>query len=81
MLLACGFALLAAPTGATAKAGSSASADRVLTVVSGNVLDEGNTRPGFEMDELSQAYAVFADNGLDIDIASPRWRGGRCGQV
>lgn len=23
------------------------------------------------MDELSQAYAVFADNGLDIDIASP----------
>lgn len=44
---------------------------RVLIVVSGNGADAGKTRPGFEMDELSQAYAVFADNGLAIDIASP----------
>ncbi len=78
MLLACGFALLAASTCATAKAGSSASADRVLIVVSSNGLDEGNTRPGFEMDELSQAYSVFADNGLDIDIASPAGTLMRC---
>ena len=34
-------------------------------------LDDGKTRPGFEMDELTQAYAVFADNGLQVDIASP----------
>lgn len=45
--------------------------DRILIVISSYGLDEGKTRPGFEMDELSQAYAVFADNGLDIDIASP----------
>lgn len=49
--------------------------DRVLIVVSGHGLDEGKTRPGFEMDELSQAYVVFTDNGLKIDIASPS--GGR----
>jgi putative intracellular protease/amidase len=44
---------------------------RVLIVVSGNGADAGKTRPGFEMDELTQAYAVFAENGLSIDIASP----------
>ena len=44
---------------------------RVLIVVSGNGADAGKTRPGFEMDELTQAYAVFAGNGLSIEIASP----------
>lgn len=46
-------------------------APRVLIVVSGHGADAGKTRPGFEMDELAQAYAVFADNGLSVDIASP----------
>jgi putative intracellular protease/amidase len=45
--------------------------DRVLLVVSGNGADEGKTRPGFEMDELTQAYLVFKDNGFNVDIASP----------
>lgn len=45
--------------------------DRILLVISGNGLDEGKARPGFEMDELTQAYAVFSDNGLEVDIASP----------
>lgn len=45
--------------------------DRVLLVVSSYGLDDGKTRPGFEMDELTQAYAIFADNGLTVDIASP----------
>ena len=45
--------------------------NRVLLVVSGNGADEGKTRPGFEMDELTQAYAVFTHNGLSVDIASP----------
>lgn len=45
--------------------------DRVLLVVSGNGADEGKTRPGFEMDELTQAYVVFKDNGFTVDIASP----------
>ena len=58
--------LIVAPASATTNA-----SDRVLLVVSGNGLDDGKTRPGFEMDELSQAYAVFADNGLQVDIASP----------
>lgn len=44
---------------------------RVLIVVSGHGLDGGKTRPGFEMDELSQAYLIFLDNGLSVDIASP----------
>ncbi|MEP7315810.1 MAG: type 1 glutamine amidotransferase domain-containing protein, partial [Sphingomicrobium sp.] len=67
IMLSCAFGLLiAAPTHAAANA-----SDRVLLVVSGNGLDDGKTRPGFEMDELSQAYAVFADNGFEVDIASP----------
>lgn len=67
MTLSCALGLLiVAPTNATANA-----SDRVLLVVSSNGLDEGKTRPGFEMDELTQAYAVFANNGLKVDIASP----------
>lgn len=45
--------------------------NRVLLVVSGHGQAEGKVRPGFEMDELTQAYAVFVDNGLQVDIASP----------
>lgn len=45
---------------------------RVLLVVSGAGRDEGKTRPGFEMDELSQAYLVLAANGFALDIASPQ---------
>jgi len=60
----------AAPASAQAQAG--ARSDRVLLVVSSHGADAGKTRPGFEMDELSQAYAVFADNGLTVDIASPK---------
>lgn len=67
MMLSCALGLLvAAPANATPEANN-----RVLLVVSGHGLDEGKARPGFEMDELSQAYVVFADNGLQVDIASP----------
>lgn len=45
--------------------------NRVLLVVSGHGQEEGKVRPGFEMDELTQAYVVFVDNGLQVDIASP----------
>jgi putative intracellular protease/amidase len=44
----------------------------VLLVVSGHGLDAGRARPGYEFDELSQAYLVFRDNGFDVEIASPR---------
>lgn len=63
--------LIAAPLPAHAHGDSGAGSDRVLLVVSSHGADGGKTRPGFEMDELSQAYAVFADNGLTVDIASP----------
>jgi putative intracellular protease/amidase len=66
-LLSCALGLLIV---APAHAAPSAS-DRVLLVVSSHGVDDGKARPGFEMDELTQAYAVFADNGLQVDIASP----------
>lgn len=53
-------------------AGTAGAADKVLIVVSGEGRDAGKTRPGFEMDEFAQAWAIFRDNGLDVDVASPR---------
>jgi putative intracellular protease/amidase len=47
-------------------------ADTVLVIVSGEGRDQGQTRPGFEMDELSQAWQVFRGNGLEVEVASPR---------
>lgn len=44
-------------------------------VVSSYGKDMGKTRPGFEMDEFSQAYHIFKINGLKIEVASPK--GGR----
>jgi len=49
-----------------------AAADTVLIVVSGEGRDQGKTRPGFEMDEFAQAYLIFRDNGLAVQVASPR---------
>jgi putative intracellular protease/amidase len=45
--------------------------DRILIVVSSEGRDQGKTRPGFEMDEFAQAYLIFRDNGLSVDVASP----------
>ena len=45
--------------------------DKVLIVVSGEGRDQGKTRPGFEMDEFAQAWLIFRDNGLQVDVASP----------
>lgn len=52
-------------------AASAAGAKRILVVVSGEGRDQGKTRPGFEMDEFSQAYLIFRDNGFVVDVASP----------
>lgn len=66
-MLSCALSLLiVAPANAVINGNN-----RILLVVSGHGLDEGKARPGFEMDELSQAYVVFVDNGLQVDIASP----------
>ncbi len=43
----------------------------VLLVVSAAGRDSGRTRPGFEMDELSQAWQIFTSNGFRATIASP----------
>ena len=66
-MLSCAFGVMIATP---AYAGTNNS-NRVLLVVSGHGLEEGKARPGFEMDELTQAYAVFTGNGLQVDIASP----------
>lgn len=44
---------------------------KVLLVVSGFGLEGGRLRPGYEFDELSQAYLVFRNSGFDVEIASP----------
>lgn len=45
---------------------------RILMVLSGYGQDGGKTAPGFEFDEFSKAYVVFTQNGLTVDIASPK---------
>ncbi|KLJ00526.1 type 1 glutamine amidotransferase domain-containing protein [Luteimonas sp. FCS-9] len=65
-LLPCLFAAaLLLPSGAHAK-------DTVLVVLSGEGRDAGQTRPGYEFDELSQAWAIFRANGLAVELASPQ---------
>ena len=43
---------------------------KVLMIVSGN--GQGEVQPGYEFDEFSKAYSVFKDNGITVDIASPK---------
>lgn len=45
---------------------------KILMVVSSYGKDAGKTRPGFELDEYSQAYLIFKANGFGIDVASPK---------
>jgi len=44
----------------------------VLIVLSGEGRDAGQTRPGYEFDELSQAWLIFKANGLAVEVASPQ---------
>jgi putative intracellular protease/amidase len=66
-----GFAIAPAPTHA---ANVGAAAPAVLLIVSGEGREEGGklVRPGYEMDELSQAWLVLRANGLRVEIASPQ---------
>nr|WP_297787562.1 DJ-1/PfpI family protein [uncultured Allomuricauda sp.] len=45
---------------------------KVLMVVSSYGKDMGAARPGYEFDELSQAYLIFKNNNVSIDVASPK---------
>lgn len=49
-----------------------AASQAVLLVVSGHGVDGDKSRPGFEMDELSQAWAILRANGVEVEIASPQ---------
>ncbi|WP_154224329.1 DJ-1/PfpI family protein [Marinicella rhabdoformis] len=44
---------------------------KILMVLSGYGKDQGQTKPGYEFDELAKAYLTFRDNGVSVDIASP----------
>lgn len=46
--------------------------DTVLIVLSGEGRDAGKTRPGYEFDELAQAWLIFKANGLAVEVASPQ---------
>lgn len=57
-----------------AETNTGTSAKKVLMVVSGNGQGEkeGKEQPGYEFDEFSKAYTVFKNNGIAVDIASPK---------
>lgn len=46
--------------------------NKIVIIVSSYGKDNGKQRPGFDMEEFSQAYLIFKANDLIIDIASPR---------
>ncbi len=50
---------------------------KLLMVLSSYGSENGEKRPGYEFDEFSQAYLIFKNNGLLVDIASPK--GGKVG--
>jgi len=45
---------------------------KIVMVVSSYGKESGKVRPGFDMEEFSQAYLIFKTNGLMIDVASPK---------
>lgn len=45
---------------------------KILMVVSSYGKDMGSIRPGYEIDEFSQAYLIFKNNNIAIDVASPK---------
>lgn len=63
--------LAALAFGACALVAAATEPQKVLIVVSSEGRDHGKTRPGFEMDELAQAWLILKANGLHVDIASP----------
>lgn len=64
--------LLCGALNATALHARPTQSTTVLLVASGHGRDQGQTQPGFEMDEFAQAWAVFRDNGFGVEVASPR---------
>ena len=51
---------------------SNKSQKKILMVVSSYGKDMGSVRPGYEFDEFSQAYLIFKNNNLSVDVCSPK---------
>ena len=64
------FTLLATLLSATLPAQAQTNNKKVLMIVSG--YGQGEEQPGYEFDEFAKAYLVFKDNGLLVDVASPK---------
>ena len=45
---------------------------KVLMVVTSYGQQQGEEKPGYEFDELAKAYSVFKENGIAVDVASPK---------
>ncbi|MFT5164221.1 MAG: putative intracellular protease/amidase [Alteromonadaceae bacterium] len=45
---------------------------KIVMVLSSHGQEQGEKQPGYEFDEFAKAYLVFAANGLNIDVASPK---------
>lgn len=56
----------------SAQVSAAESAKKVLMVVSGYGQQQGEVAPGYEFDEFTKAYGVFKENGISVDIASPK---------
>lgn len=48
------------------------STKRVLMIISGYGQEQGQLRPGYEFDEFAQAFLIFKQNNIDVDVASPQ---------
>jgi putative intracellular protease/amidase len=66
--------IIASLVAITSQVQASSDSKKVLMVVSGNgqSAKEGEEKPGYEFDEFSKAYSIFKNNGIEVDIASPK---------
>lgn len=46
--------------------------NKVLMVISSHGEEKGQKAPGYEFDEFAKAFLVFEQNGIQVDIASPK---------
>lgn len=71
LVTVCTFAVLSAQANEV-NSKAAATDKKVLMVVSSYGQKQGEERPGYEFSEFSKAYTVFKENGIDVDVTSPR---------
>mgnify|MGYP000332850521 CR=1 FL=1 len=54
------------------QAGATELSKKVLMVVSSHGEAQGEVAPGYEFEEFAKAYLIFQDNGIAVDVASPK---------